>query len=136
MAALDDDVEDNGFVYEVGEDARKRHEPPGFRIAEREDEIGVFHDAPYVREFPAAAPLFPLKHAPKLVDVVARGAADEVQFGFEGRDHEAPSDGSSRTHSGISRRRERMLAASFRDMDIPNDNGRGYGKYRCRSIEM
>ena len=136
MAALDHDVEDNGFVYEVGEDARKRHEPPGFRIAKREDEIGVFHDAPHIGEFPVAAPLFALKHAPKLVDMVARWAADELQPGFEGRGHEPPTKGSSRTQSNISRSRERMLAVGFRERDIPNDNGGGYGKYRCRSIEM
>src|SRR5579872_4156221 len=139
MPALDDDVEDDGFVNEVGEDARERDEPAGFRIAEREDEVRVLDHAPHVLELPAAAPRFALIHAPELVDVLTRQAADELQLGFEGRDHEAPRKWpavSSRTKSTVSRRRERMLAASFRDKDIPNDNGGGYGKYRCRSIEM
>lgn len=138
-APLDNDVKDDGFVNKVGEDARERHEAAGFRIAEREDYVGVLDHAPHIRECPAVAPRFALKHTPKLLDLVARQAADKLRFGFAGRDHEAPGDRtavSSRAQPGISRRRERGLAASFRDKDIPHNNGVGYGKYRCRSIEM
>ena len=92
MTFFDDDVEDGGFVNEVGEDTCECDEPAGFRFTEREDEIGMFDHAPHIREFPAAAPRFPLKHAPELLDVAAVEAADELELGFAGRNHEAPGE--------------------------------------------
>jgi hypothetical protein len=64
VRAIDDDVEDHGFINIVGEHARESSQAAGLGIAEREDQIGMLHGAPDVLNLAAAAPPFGLIHVP------------------------------------------------------------------------
>jgi hypothetical protein len=81
LRAIDDDVEDHGFVNIVGEHARESGETAGLGIAEREDEIGMLDGAPDVLNLAAAAPPFGVVHVPKLLDLWATEPAGELESG-------------------------------------------------------
>ena len=84
MRAVNDDVEDDGFVHEVGEDARECGQPAGCGITVSADQVGVFDGSAHVVEVPAAAPPFALAHAPHLLDLGAGEAIHELEFsGFQ-----------------------------------------------------
>src|SRR5208283_4211702 len=89
MGTRHDHVKDDGFVNEVGENARKGHETAGFRIAEGEDQVRVVHGAADVVQLAAAAPPFVLVHAPELLDLAAGEAGHELRRVYVQRDHGA-----------------------------------------------
>jgi hypothetical protein len=74
----DDDIEDEGFIDVIGENAREGHEAAGAGIAKGEDEVGMLDDAADIAKFPITGPPFIPVQAPKLLDVAGGEAADEL----------------------------------------------------------